>query len=1106
MLTLHTSNRLEQLSQQFSDSIQTPLGDVLAPEVVVVQNSGMARYLSLQLADRQGISANMDFLFPAEFMWQLLKSILPNLSDEDPSAPAVTRWRLLELLLNEISADDKTFPELAHYINSTESAWDLSLVLTEMLDKILFYRDDWVRDWENHESALNNQPTQKWQARLWQKLFNGQQIDHWLSLQDQFVQAIHQPQNKNLLPQRVSFFSLSALSPGYIRLLGEMGKVMEINLFIVNPCPEAYWGDIESEKSISKKPIEEQPYFDSGNALLASMGRQGRDFIDQLQNLDECHFEENNFEQAPNSLLTQIQQDIFNLTPAQHNIECSKDDNSIQFHACHTAMREVEVLHDQLLNCLQNNPELAPSDIIVMTPDIEKYAAYVDAVFSAHSQSQTNSTNKKHLKLPFSIADQNPAHAQPTIEAFLKILDLIDKRFDAESVFELLDYDSIRDKFELTQDDVLFCREIARSTNIRWGISAKTRKNNNLPDTKEHTWRYAFDRLLLGYTLAGDDLFIADPSKPLDDLPVLPFSDIEGNQAQTISRFIQFTNCLFKLETFTAHEQSLDKWLDLFNQFIRSLFADESQNRLLFNALDKLRQQTKLAEFSQGNASQNDSSPQDNPPPAITLPFSLIGKILKQSLTEISGNESFMGYGITFCALVPMRSVPFKVVALLGMNDGEYPRQDRSMSFDLVAQTPRKGDRSRRNEDRYLFLESVLAAREKLIISYIGQSVKDNTSVPPSTLVSELLDEVCIYTNSETQDWICKHPLQAFSQHYFDNSDARLFSYNTAYTKIKNTKKVPSQVFINQPLENLSDDKKQLHLSELIRFYQSPARVFLKERFSISNFDKELVLPIREPFEIEAFKDRDIRQEIFDKTYLKAHAIEDCTEESLHHNTLLNLRAKGLLPYGDIGEQLYEREFNTIQHYIKQLPEPDDLPNQPFKLEFNDNFTLQGELTNLSPAGRMIQQVSTAYAGDYINLWLNHLALNAVQTNNTTQTNSTPAETRFYSPELNFKLNKVGNAHHILQQLIDYYWQGLHYPLHFYAKPAFKQYVNKKENSGVSEALKAWDNSHFGNSEAQKFEHWLLYRAYSNDELFNDEYEAISELIMGGLFAHYEAT
>ena len=1073
MLILHTSNRLEELSQQFSESIKKPLHDVFAPEIVVLQNSGMARYLSLQLADKNGISANMNFLFPAEFMWQMLRSVLPDIARQDPSSPAVLRWRLFELLLNEIQADKKEFTELEHYLESSESAWDLSQVLTEMLDKILFYRDDWVRDWENQQTG------KIWQARLWQKLFKNKGMDHWLSLQDQFVQTLQKASVKDHLPQRVSFFSLSALSPGYIRLLNEMAKLIEINLFIINPCPEAYWGDIESQKSISKKEPQEQHYFDSGNALLASMGRQGRDFIDQLYNLENCQFKESNFLAPPDSLLRQIQHDIFKLAPAQPASHLDKEDNSIQFHSCHTAMREVEVLHDQILDCLQNDPELAPSDIIVMTPDIEKYAPYINAVFSAKTE------NNPHL--PFSIADKNPALAQPGIEAFLKILDLVNKRFDAESVFELLDYNFIREKFELQEDEVLFCRELARANNIRWGINAKTREKHQLPATDEHTWRYAFNRLLLGYTLAGDDLFIVDDTIPEDTLPILPYSDIEGAQAETISRLIQFTDALFKLESLQSSRQNISDWLETFKQLIHSLFADESQNRLLFNALDNLRQQAKLASFIKDDLQEE-----------VKLPFSVISKIIKQSLDEISGSEKFMGYGITFCALVPMRSVPFKVVALLGMNDAEFPRQDRSMSFDLVAQNPQKGDRSRRNEDRYLFLESLLAAREKLIISFIGQSVKDNTSLPPSTLVSELLDEISIYTHTETSSLICKHPLHAFSQRYFDAADTRLFSYRAAFTKISSSKTPPTQEFIQQPLETLADEKKQISLKQLIQFYQSPARTFLRERFAISHFDKELILPIREPFELEAFKDREIRQQLLDKSC--NDELKDCDIEGYSDEALLTLRAKGLLPYGDIGNALFDREANTVQQFVKKLPKVDALPNNSFRLEFENGFSLQGELDHLSTSGRVIHQVSQPFAGDYISLWLNHLVLNTKDFAN----NKVPPQTQFYSPETSFKLLPLNDSSHILQKLIQYYWKGLHFPLHFYAKPAFKQYADKHEDAGLEKARKVWTDDHNGTSEAEKFEHWLLYRACSLDELFDNEYKTLNELIMGSLFSHYE--
>jgi len=1099
MLTLHTSNQLEQLSEQFAHSIKTPLKTVFAPELVVVQNSGMARYLSLQVADKNSICANTDFLFPAEFMWQVLKSVIPNIPEQDPTSPFVLRWRLLDLLISEIKSDEpndsdifdeKSFPELAHYLANTDAAWDLSQKLADTLDKILFYRDDWVRDWEGSTHGVKN-TEEVWQARLWKKLITENQLDHWLSLQDQFITAIHNPENRKLLPERVSFFSLSALSPGYIRLLGEMGKVIDINLFIINPCPKEYWGDIESEKSISKKSLEEQPYYDLGNALLASMGRQGRDFIDQLQDLSNNEPKESFIEQTTTTLLQQIQNDVLALNTAKKATALSSDDDSIQFYACHTAMREVEVLHDQLLSCLDNSLDLAPSDIIVMMPDIEKYAPYIEAVFSSKSANAP--------KLPFSIADQNPAHAHPTIEAFLKVLDLVDKRFDAESVFELLDYESIREQFNLKEDEVIFCREIARATNIRWGISAESRKRSHLPNTDEHTWRYALDRVLLGYALPGDDLF--NPQDEAEEqtvlsLPLLPYSEIEGTQAIVISNLIQFIDVIFKLEALASQMMSIEDWLEQFNQFITSLFADESQNKVIFNALDKLRQQSMSAEFGTTDDKQN----------SLKLPFSLVTKILKQSLQEISGHESFMGYGITFCALVPMRSVPFKVVALLGMNDGEFPRQDHSVSFDLVAQAPRKGDRSRRDEDRYLFLESILASRQKLIISYIGQSVKDNTALPPSVLVSELLDEVCIYTDTKIDDWICKHPLQAFSPRYYNKSDKRLFSYKAKYSQLKTNKQEASQQFITKPLEPLAIEKKQVHLDQLIRFFQSPARVFLQERFSISNFDKELELPIREPFEVEVFKDREIRQQV-----LQAH---DCLEE--HNETSASIsdavsanirdtvRAKGLLPYGEIGDKLFDNEVNTINQFVSMLPEIESQTKQPFIVEFSEGFTLQGELNNITEDGRIIRQVGKAYARDYISLWLNHLVLNTQQGSTQKENRNEKSQSSFYSPELSFKLLTVENAHGLLEQILKYYWQGLHFPLPFYLKPAYKQYADKQINGGLKKAKDAWSERFMGPSEKEKFENWLLYRGIHENDLFNDEYQGIAELIFGELYKHYE--
>jgi exodeoxyribonuclease V gamma subunit len=294
-------------------------------------------------------------------------------------------------------------------------------------------------------------------------------------------------------------------------------------------------------------------------------------------------------------------------------------------------------------------------------------------------------------------------------------------------------------------------------------------------------------------------------------------------------------------------------------------------------------------------------------------------------------------------------------------------------------------------------------------------------------------------------------------------------------------------------LAPLADEKKRIHLDELIRFYQSPAKAFLKQQFSINNFERNHVLPIREPFALESFKDRDIREEVFDA--LKG----DMADEKELSIPLKTVRARGLLPYGDIGDKLFDKEVNIIKTFIEQLPKVDSRDNQFFELKLGDGFTLYGELKNLSQTGRMIQQVGSAFAGDYIRVWFNHLVLN-------TQSDiKEQSHTAFYSPELSFKLSPIKTAADDLAQLVNYYWQGMQFPLHFYAKPAFKQYQSKQKDAGIKEAIKAWNNNFMGANEKDKFENWLLYRGSDESELFDDEYQEITHLVFGQLFKQYES-
>jgi exodeoxyribonuclease V gamma subunit len=1084
MLHLHTSNQLEQLATQYARITNEPLKNVFEAELLVVQNAGMARYLSMHVADLSGISANTEALFPAEFMWKLLRLVSPNVSKQSECSPEALRFHIMQ----ELTDNSTDYPEILHYIihkdksNKDElneaSTWDLSSELSQLLDQYLFYRSDWIREWEAGDVDSTN-----WQARLWNRCIKGKNKDknltHWLTLQDQFKNAFESMDVSNF-PERVSFFSMSALSPGYLDLLGELAKKIEVHLYIINPCEDVYWGDIASEKTRAKLPLEKQDYVDVGNPLLASMGTQGRDFVEQL--LNTPHIEKNTLHSSdPNdqnniTLLNKLQNDIFNLQQPEkiENVSIdSLNNNSITFNACHTAMREVEVLHDQILNALDNDSTLAPADIVVMMPDIEKYAPYIEAIFS----SPTNLNTKQ--KLPFSIADRNPLNAVHMIEALHKVLLLSDTRFDVESVFELLDCDEIRTQFNLDENQVIQCRKLAKSTNIRWGINADYRKQNDLPATEEHTWKYALDRILLGYALGDAPDNHSETSEQLfesatnPDLPLLAYNDIEGSNAVMLADFKRFTDTIFRINQWNHQSHTVIDWLDKTKALIAQLFSENSDYQLIIKPLDNIKNNALLTDFKK------------------ELSFAVFQKLLIESLQKITGTEKYLGHGITFCALVPMRSVPFKVVALMGMNDGEFPRQDKRHSFDLMAGQSRKGDRSRRDEDRYLFLESILATRSRLIISYTGQSVHDNSTLPPSVLVSELLDTLAIYTGKKPESFICKHPLQAFSPRYFiggDGDNDTLFSYANEYVKLhtENKSEAPSDVFISERLTELDDSYKNITLDELIKFYQNPARSFLQQRFSIQTFDDDITLPIREPFEIEFFKDREVRE-----------LIMPCDEGSSHnaHEAKLIARAKGLLPYGEIGDAIFNNEKQTIEAFKAQLPELELEESQSFSLTLGD-FQLHGKLNNLTTSGRVVQQVTSPYFRDYIDLWLTHLALN-------TQV-ATPST--FYSPDLKFTLSAIENADEILKKLLHFYWQGLHFPLSFFPKSGFAMYKDKgSENK--NQATAEWQGGNQKAGDKDKFEHWLLHRSQDlklKEPLTTPEEEflSISQLIFGEMYDH----
>jgi len=505
-------------------------------------------------------------------------------------------------------------------------------------------------------------------------------------------------------------------------ILAGMTRFTRINLFLINPCIE-YWGVIVSDWEIKKALDREnnrewtprQLHLEKGNSLLASMGALGRDFFDLVNEFD-CKEIPSFEDPGEGSLLQCLQSDILNLRDRGLSEKVKSllhhGDTSIQIHSCHSPMREIEVLHDQLLDIFENDPTLLPKDVLVMTPDIESYAPYIQAVFDTSAEDST--------VFPFSIADRNAREESQIIDTFLAILNLCSSRFKASQVLAIMETREVHEKFGLTENDIDRIREWVGDTGIRWGIDGDSRGKLDLPSFLENTWKAGLDRLLLGYAMAGQGQKMFNG--------ILPYDPVEGSESLVVGKLLEFSSSLFSLVTSLDEPRSLNEWTKTLTEILERFFSSdegaEKEIQIIRHVLKGLDEIEAASTFDE------------------KIDLSIVKWHLESQLDKEGFGYGFISSGITFCAMLPMRSIPSRIICLLGMNSGAYPRQSKPLGFDLIAKDPRPGDRSRRNDDRYLFLESILSAREKLYISYVGQSIRDNTSIPPSVLISEMSDYI----------------------------------------------------------------------------------------------------------------------------------------------------------------------------------------------------------------------------------------------------------------------------------------------------------------------------------------------------------------------------
>ena len=484
-LTLHTSNRLERLADGLAKVISAPLSSPLLPEIVVVQSNGMRRWLEQQIAERHGICSNVGFPFPQRFFQDLLQSVFPEAAATKVFNREVMTWRIMEQLPRFTSRPE--FATIANYIRNDHRGlriYELARRIAHVFDEYVIFRPKMILNWD--AGAGND-----WQSILWRELQRAASGQHQAALGLQLIDALKH--GDALVPERVSVFGISTLPPFYVSLIGELSARCPVHLFVMEPTP-IWWGDVRSrrEKARANQPelfgFNEEETGD--NELLAANGKLGRDFLNLVADLTPTAEQEDFISptdqpSSPSSILLEIQNDIFELksgTPRKRRSIASSD-QSLQIHSCHSAVRELEVLHDQLLDLFQNDSELKPKDIVVLMPDVSIYAPFIDAVFGVPE-------NPKH-KIPYSIADREVRAGSGIIDTFFRILEVLPGRFAASEVLGILESSWVQRCFQIAPAEMETIQVWIDDCAIRWGIDAQHRARLGLPPFAENSWRHA---------------------------------------------------------------------------------------------------------------------------------------------------------------------------------------------------------------------------------------------------------------------------------------------------------------------------------------------------------------------------------------------------------------------------------------------------------------------------------------------------------------------------------------------------------------------------------------------------------------------------------------
>jgi exodeoxyribonuclease V gamma subunit len=1116
MLHIHRAERADGLVEALGGVVAEPLGDAMATEIVAVPTRGVERWVTQRLSARlgaspgraDGVCANIEFPFPGRLVGGAVAAATGVDRDSDPWLPERSVWPLLDVV--DACLEEPWLVTLAAHLGGASKDPDpmyrkarrFGVVrhVADLYDRYAVHRPEMLRGWaggHDTDGAGGALPSEAvWQAELWRRL--REQIGQ-ASPAERLAGACQRLQVEPGLvdlPDRLSLFGLTRLPASYLDVLRALAVGRDVHLFLLHPSP-VLWeriADAPKPRTILRRaedPTAELP----SHPLLASWGQDAREMqlvLTASAATTPVQDDHRPVKRDPDpTLLQRIQADIrADRPPAglpmpgepDSRPPLDRDDRSLQVHSCHGRARQVEVVRDAILHLLAEDPTLEARDVIVMCPDIEAFAPLVHATFGAADVNDDEAyaalpDDARPPDLRVRLADRSLRQTNPVLGVVSELLDLADARLTGAQVLDLASREPVRRRFRLDDDDLARVEEWVADTGVRWGLDGAHRGHFGLDGLEANTWRAGVDRMLLGVAMADENQRLIGETLPLDDVGSGDI-DLAGRLAELIDR-LQAT-----LLTLTE-QKTIGAWAEAVARAADALTAtspgDAWQGAQLQRILDDVVTEASF----------------DGVPNAIALSLPEIRTLLTDRLRGRPTRANFRTGHLTVCTLVPMRSVPHRVVCLLGLDDGSFPRRTAIDGDDLVSADAWVGDRDPRSEDRQLLLDALLAATDHLVITYNGRDERTNAERPPAVPVGELLDvvdrTVCTgepRTGARSRV-VLHHPLQPFDARNFTvgalvpqrawSFDAVALEGAVALTGARHR----PELFLPAPLPDAATDPAEV--DQLVRFVQHPVKAFLRQRLNVSLTDRAEDASQALPVELGGLEKWGVGDRLLEG-HMAGADLDACVAAEM---------ARGTLPPGALATRVLDQVRPTVEALAAEAAarraEAGAGAAEAHSVEVNLRLpggrSLVGTIPGVSRDLLLTVTYSSVAPKHRLATWVRFLALTAAHPDRRFQA-ATVGRRRMgglkRATVTTARLGPLGDgdgdggrdaalALDHLAVLVDLYDRGLREPLPLYcATSAAWAAAIATGNDPESAAAAVWDSGYKFDGEAKDLEHQLV--------------------------------